>query len=116
MALVVLDAKPLAEGEVGPQITFTEADVTFYTDELAHDGSIAPVVAGTSLTERQTLEALLIPSANNYAKSLAMWAYGSVSSYLAAARDWLSSHHLTQTTVVDTSGLSPASEVARRSH
>jgi D-alanyl-D-alanine carboxypeptidase (penicillin-binding protein 5/6) len=51
------------------------------------------------------LETMLIPSANNYAKTLALWAYGSESAYLKAARAYLKAHGLDHTTVVDTNGL-----------
>lgn len=105
-ALVVLDAKPLPAGEQGPQIAFTQADVDAYQEVLAQNGSLQPVRAGMVLTQRQAMETMLIPSANNYAISLARWAYGSVDSYLSAARTWLDAHGLADTAVVDTNGLS----------
>jgi D-alanyl-D-alanine carboxypeptidase (penicillin-binding protein 5/6) len=106
-ALVVLDAKPLAEGEAGPDITFTEADLQIYDDVLAQNGSLQPVSAGQVMSQRQVLETMLIPSANNYAESLAIWAYGSTDAYLTAARAWLAKNGLSSTSVVDTNGLSP---------
>ena len=39
---------------------------------LAQNGSYEPVAPGWKLTERQTLQTMLIPSANNYAESLAI--------------------------------------------
>ena len=104
-SLVVLDAKPLAAGDQGPSITLTDADVGFYYDTIAENGSAAPVVAGSVFTQRQMLEALLLPSANNYSISLAVWAFGSVDAYLDAARAWLDARGLTGTTVTNTSGL-----------
>lgn len=108
-ALVILDAKPLGAGEDGPSITFTDADVDIYYDVIAENGSVAPVVSGMVLTQREAFEAMLLPSANNYATSLAVWAYGSKDLYLAAAQSWLAANGLTQTTVADTSGLSASS-------
>ena len=108
-ALVVLRAKPLSAGQAGPSITFTSADVGYYNDQVAQDGSVAPVIAGSSLSEVQTLQAMLLPSANNYATSLAVWAYGSVPAYLSAAQAWLNRHNLVHTSVADTSGISPKS-------
>ncbi|TFD57810.1 D-alanyl-D-alanine carboxypeptidase [Cryobacterium suzukii] len=108
-ALVILDAKPLGAGEGGPEITFTDADVDRYYDALAENGSVAPVVSGMVLTQREAFEAMLLPSANNYASSLAVWAYGSVDKYLAAAKTWLADNALTQTSIADTSGLSASS-------
>ena len=108
-ALVILDAKPLGAGEDGPSISFTDADVDIYYDVIAENGSAAPVVSGMVLTQREAFEAMLLPSANNYAASLAVWAYGSVDNYLVAANTWLADNALTQTSVADTSGISTAS-------
>ncbi|MET0589635.1 MAG: D-alanyl-D-alanine carboxypeptidase [Naasia sp.] len=106
-ALVVLDAKPVGIDEPGPDIAFTERDLEIYDEVLAQNGSLQPVRSGLVMSQRQVLETVLIPSANNYAESLAVWAYGSTDAYLAAARTWLDSKGLTQTAVVDTNGLSP---------
>lgn len=106
-ALVVLDAKPIAEGTEGATITFTSADVGYYAETIAENGSNAPVSAGLELTQREALTALMLPSANNYAKSLAVWAFGSEEAYLAAARTWLDEQGLARTVVTDTSGLDP---------
>lgn len=108
-ALVVLDKHPLGAGESGPEIDYTEADVDIYWDTIAEDGSSAPVSAGMSLSLRETLTALLLPSANNYAESLAVWAYGSMDEYLSAAQAWIDAHGFSDTHVVDASGLSAQS-------
>lgn len=108
-ALVVLDARPIPAGQEGAPIDFSDADVVILGQVQANDGSWAPVVAGSSLTERQTLEAMLLPSANNYAISLATWAFGSVDAYLPVANAWLAAHRLTHTHVADASGLNPRS-------
>ena len=108
-ALVILDAKPLDAGEAGPDILFTDADVDLYYDAVAENGSVAPVVSGMVLTQREAFEAMLLPSANNYAASLAVWAYGSEDNYLAAAKTWLAENDLSQTSIADTSGLSASS-------
>lgn len=105
-ALVVLSEKPLADGEQGPEIVFTADDIEIYNSVLAQNGSSQPVQEGLILSQRQVLETMLIPSANNYAESLATWAFGSVDAYLVAARTWLDSKGLTDTVVADTNGLS----------
>lgn len=106
-ALVVLEARPLGANEPGPTITTTARDVTILEEVLAAGGSWQTVQPGWKLSERQVLETMLIPSANNYAKTLALWAYGSESAYLKAARAYLAKHGLSRTTVVDTNGLDP---------
>ncbi|TCO39756.1 D-alanyl-D-alanine carboxypeptidase (penicillin-binding protein 5/6) [Rathayibacter tanaceti] len=107
-ALMILAAKPIADGTDGETITFSTADVQYYNETLAENGSNAPVTAGLQLTERQALTAMMLPSANNYAKSLAVWAYGSEEAFLAASRTWLDGQGLSRTSLADTSGLSPA--------
>jgi D-alanyl-D-alanine carboxypeptidase (penicillin-binding protein 5/6) len=108
-ALVILQAKPLTGDDAGPRITFTDDDVDIYYDAIAENGSVAPVVSGMVLTQREAFETMLLPSANNYSVSLAVWAFGSVDAYLAAAAAYLADNGLTATTVADTSGLSAES-------
>ena len=104
-ALVVLDAMPLAAGEVGPELTLTAADQRIYSEVIAEGGSAAPVAVGSVFTERQLLEAMMLPSANNYSITLANWAYGSVEKFLAATATWLDAHDLAGTHLADSSGL-----------
>jgi D-alanyl-D-alanine carboxypeptidase (penicillin-binding protein 5/6) len=108
-ALVILDKKPIATGTQGASLTLTGADVSILNQVLSLGGSWAPVVAGTTMTEKQALEAMLVPSANNYAISLANWAYGSMTAYLTAANAWLAKHNLAGTHVADASGFNPQS-------
>lgn len=105
-ALVVLEEHPIAAGEGGPEISYTEADVGIYWDMIAQNGSVAPVRAGTTLSLRESLEAMLLPSGNNYAISIANWAFGSVDGFLDRARTWLDAHGLVNTRIADPSGLS----------
>lgn len=104
-ALVVLDAMPLAAGESGPELTLTAADQRIYNEVIAEGGSAAPVAVGSVFTERQLLEAMMLPSANNYSITLANWAYGSVDKFLAATKTWLEKNSLAGTHLVDSSGL-----------
>ncbi|WP_353814100.1 D-alanyl-D-alanine carboxypeptidase family protein [Agromyces sp. SYSU T00266] len=105
-ALVVLEEHPIPEGEGGPQIAYTDADIDIYWDMVAQNGSVAPVVAGSELSLKESLEAMMLPSGNNYSISIANWAFGSVDAYVGRATAWLDEHGLTETRVVDTSGLS----------
>ena len=105
-ALVVLEAHPIAAGEGGPEIAYTDADIDIYWNMVAQNGSVAPVVAGSTLTLRESLEAMLLPSGNNYAISIANWAFGSEAALAERANAWLAEHGLGATHVVDASGLS----------
>jgi len=113
-ALVVLDAFPLALGESGPDITLSAADEGFYAEQVAQDGIVAPVRAGLVVSQRDMLNLSLMASANNYAQSLAAWAFGSEAAYVEAARVWLDRQGLSSTTIGDATGIMPtnASTVA----
>jgi serine-type D-Ala-D-Ala carboxypeptidase (penicillin-binding protein 5/6) len=106
--LTVLQAKPLSTGDLGPTMTLTQADLDLYNNYVAKNGSVIHVAPGEQLTEYQALEALLLPSANNIADSLAIWAFGSMDAYHSAATQYLQQLGLANTTVgSDASGLSP---------
>ncbi|WP_157002836.1 D-alanyl-D-alanine carboxypeptidase family protein [Agromyces laixinhei] len=105
-ALTVLEANPIPAGESGPDLEYTEADVDIYWDMVAQNGSVAPVEAGAVLSLRESLEALLVPSGNNYGISIANWAFGSEQALVDRANAWLAAHGLANTHVVDSSGMS----------
>lgn len=105
-ALVVLEAHPIAAGEGGPDIAYTEADVDIYWDQVAQNASVAPVAAGSTLTLRESLEAMLLASGGNYSISIANWAFGSVDAFLERARAWVAAKGLVNTQLADSSGLS----------
>lgn len=106
-ALCVLQEKPLLPGNDGPVITLTQEDVASYTKYVAMDGSVVHVAVGERLTEYEALEALLLPSANNIAETLARWAFGSVNAYTAYADIYASQLGMTATTITDPSGFLP---------
>jgi D-alanyl-D-alanine carboxypeptidase len=107
-ALTVLQKKPLKLGEQGPKITLTQKDVDIYNKYFAQDGSVAKVEAGEQLTEYQMLQGMLLPSANNYADSLAIWAYGSLEQYQKASQKLTEQLEMSNTTVGrDASGFDP---------
>ena len=105
-ALVVLEKKPLEKGEEGPTISFTSADVAIYNDYVRDNGKVEPVSPGMTLSEHQVLELTLVASANNYARSLVNWAFGSEASYVKAANTWLDDHGLDKTSMSDATGMS----------
>jgi D-alanyl-D-alanine carboxypeptidase (penicillin-binding protein 5/6) len=104
-ALVILDAKPLAAGEAGPTITFDRDDHALYDKYYVLGASIAAMPIGSSLSQHDALEAMLIVSACNYAEAVSNWAFGSQSAFLRAARDWLAAQGLAHTTIVEPTGL-----------
>lgn len=118
-ALCVLQKYPLATGQAGPTITLSKRDVALYVDQLQHNGSNIPVYDGEKITEYEAIEALLIPSANNMADSLAIWAFGSLENYATYANTYVLRHGLVKTHIgSDASGYDPsttstASDLAR---
>lgn len=109
LALSVLKEKPLKVGEQGPTYKFTDQDVELFKSNLAQNGSVVPVALDEELTEYQMLQALLIPSGDNIADTLAIWVFGSIDNYLSYANKLVSDMNLKQTHMADASGLSPQS-------
>jgi serine-type D-Ala-D-Ala carboxypeptidase (penicillin-binding protein 5/6) len=105
-AMVVLADKPLAAGDTGPVLIMTDQDVATYTTDAAQGQSVVPVALGERLTEFEALQALLIPSGNNIAETLARWDAGSVPAFVSKMNQRAASLHLSHTTFADPAGLS----------
>jgi D-alanyl-D-alanine carboxypeptidase (penicillin-binding protein 5/6) len=107
-AYVVLRDHPLRHGNDGPTITLTAADVADTDRRADQHESVVPVAAGEELTERQALQALLIPSANNIAAVLARWDAGSTDRFVARMNATARSLGMTHTRYTDPSGFEDA--------
>jgi D-alanyl-D-alanine carboxypeptidase (penicillin-binding protein 5/6) len=107
-SLAILEKHPLQPGEEGPQIPITEQDEQSYRDYVARNGTVVLVKAGTSVSLHQALQAMLMPSANNFADTTATWAFGSLQDYSKYANDMVKRLGLKDTVVgPDGSGLNP---------
>jgi len=82
-AYLTLHEHPLAPNAPGFVITITLADVQEQGERAELGESNVPVHVGERITERQALEALLLPSANNIAAVLAVHEAGSLAAFLA---------------------------------
>jgi D-alanyl-D-alanine carboxypeptidase (penicillin-binding protein 5/6) len=107
-AYLVLRDHPLAPGQDGPTITLTDADVADTDRRRRQQESVVPIAAGEQLTERQALQALLLPSANNIAAVLARWDAGSVDQFVARMNATARSLGMTRTRYTDPSGYDDA--------
>ena len=107
-AYLVLRDHPLRLGEDGPTITLTDADVADTDRRAEQDESVVPIVAGEPLSERQALQALLLPSANNIAAVLARWDAGSADRFVARMNSTARSLGMTSTRYTDPSGYDDA--------
>jgi D-alanyl-D-alanine carboxypeptidase (penicillin-binding protein 5/6) len=107
-AYLVLRDHPLRPGEEGPTITLTDADVADTERRRRQQESVVPIAAGEQLTERQALQALLLPSANNIAAVLARWNDGSAGRFVARMNATARSLGMTHTRYTDPSGYDDA--------
>lgn len=104
-AYIVLRDHPLNGGEQGPLIPVNAKDVRDFRATVKEGGSNAKVAAGHSLTERQALEALMLPSADNVAWLLAAWDAGGNAAFAAKMNATAQSFGMDHTDYTDPSGL-----------
>jgi serine-type D-Ala-D-Ala carboxypeptidase (penicillin-binding protein 5/6) len=107
-AYVVLRDHPLRPGHEGPAITLTDADVADTDRRRGQEESVVSIAPGEQLTERQALQALLLPSANNIAAVLARWDAGSADQFVARMNATARSLGMTHTRYTDPSGFDDA--------
>lgn len=107
-AYVLLHDHPLPSGGPGPDITVQSSEAAAYPSQVRDGDSLVPVVAGERLTERQALEALLLPSADNMAWILARWDAGSQAAFVARMNATARRLGMTGTSYTDPSGLDPS--------
>ena len=103
-AFLVLKRYPLTGTLDGFTVTITQAQVQDEIQGRAENQSGVPVAAGEQLTERQLLEALLIPSGNNIARILATQVAGSETSFVAQMNAEARKLGMDHTTYTDPSG------------
>ncbi|MFE9690240.1 D-alanyl-D-alanine carboxypeptidase family protein [Micromonospora sp. NPDC005806] len=106
-AYVILTEHPLDRGEQGPKLTVSAEQAAAYPAEQARGESLVPVVTGAVFTERQALQAVLLPSANNMARILAAWDAGSIEAFVAKMNDTAAALGMTNTHYTDPSGYDP---------
>jgi D-alanyl-D-alanine carboxypeptidase (penicillin-binding protein 5/6) len=107
-AYLVLRDHPLGPGEDGPTIMLSDADVADTDRRSRQEESVVSVAAGEQLTERQALQALLLPSANNIAAVLARWDAGSADRFIARMNATARSLGMAHTRYTDPSGYDDA--------
>jgi D-alanyl-D-alanine carboxypeptidase (penicillin-binding protein 5/6) len=103
-AYLTLERYPLNGAEDGFTITVTEAQAHIEAKGL----SVVAVRAGEQLTERQLLEALLVPSGNNIAWMLAAEVAGSETRFIAEMNAEAHTLGMDHTVYTDPSGFDPS--------
>jgi D-alanyl-D-alanine carboxypeptidase (penicillin-binding protein 5/6) len=103
-AYLTLERYPLSGAQDGFTITITEAQAQDEAEDAAQNQSGVAVQAGEQLTERQLLEALLIPSGNNIAQMLAVQVAGGETRFIAEMNDKARALGMDHTLYTDPSG------------
>ena len=107
-AYLTLKRYPLSGAQDGFTITVTAEQAQAEDEDAAQDQSVVAVRAGEQLTERQLLEALLIPSGNNIAQMLAARVAGSETRLIAEMNAEARALGMDDTTYTDPSGFDPS--------
>jgi D-alanyl-D-alanine carboxypeptidase (penicillin-binding protein 5/6) len=108
-AYLVLRDHPLTPRANGPSFTMTAADAAAWVRASQSDESNVVIRTGEVLTERELLEALLLPSADNIADYLAAWDAGSIPKFVAQMNRTATALGLQGTRYADASGVNPES-------
>ncbi len=104
-AYVILKDYPLKSGEEGKSIPVDAKAETEGGYDKDGESTLNTVKAGDTLTERQALAAIMIPSANNVARLLARWDAGSEEAFVKKMNDAAKDLGMKNTKYTDPSGL-----------
>jgi len=103
-AYLTLREHPLTADEQGFSMMITAADVQEEEQREALGESTLSVRVGEQLSERQALQALLLPSANNIAALLARYNAGGIASFVARMNATARTLGMASSTYTDPSG------------
>lgn len=106
-AYLVLAEHPIGPDEAGFTFAVTDQDAADTERRRELDQSLVSVRAGQLLTERQALQALLLPSANNMAAMLAVQASGSETAFVERINAQAQKLGMRDTSYTDPSGFDP---------
>jgi D-alanyl-D-alanine carboxypeptidase (penicillin-binding protein 5/6) len=106
-AYLTLERYPLSGEQEGFTITVTAEQAQAEAQDAARGQSVVAVRAGEQLTERQLLEALLIPSGNNVAQLLSTLVAGSAMRFVTAMNAEARALGMDHTVYTDPSGFDP---------
>lgn len=107
-AHMVLKAYPLKSGEEGPGLKMTDEDVAGYKYAIQNNHSYLPVALGKTLTERELLQGLMLPSGNNIADTLGRWVSGTNEAFVEKMNETAKTLGMTDTHYADASGANEA--------
>lgn len=105
LGLAIMQEKPFTLSDSGENITIDENFYNIYTDYLYKGGSVSKVEVGEEISEYDALVSVFLPSSNNMADTLAIWAFGSLENYRNFATKMLNEWGINNTNIgIDASG------------
>jgi D-alanyl-D-alanine carboxypeptidase (penicillin-binding protein 5/6) len=107
-AYLTLERYPLSGAQDGFTITVSAAEAQAVAEDAREGQSVVALQAGEQLTERQLLEALLIPSGNNIAQMLAEQVAGGQTGFVAQMNGEARELGMDHTIYTDPSGFDPS--------
>jgi D-alanyl-D-alanine carboxypeptidase (penicillin-binding protein 5/6) len=107
-AYLTLERYPLSGAQDGFTITVSAAQAQAVSEDARQGQSVVAVHVGEQLTERQLLEALLIPSGNNIAQMLAAQVAVSQTRFVAEMNTAARTLGMDHTIYTDPSGFDPS--------
>jgi len=107
-AYLTLERYPLNGAQGGFTITVSADQAQAVAEDAREGQSVVAVRAGEQLTERQLLEALLIPSGNNIARMLASQVADSETRFVAEMNEAARALGMDHTIYTDPSGFAPS--------
>ncbi len=109
LGLAIMQAKPFGPGESGETITIDENAYELYKYYANNNGTVSAVKTGEEISEYDALVSVFLPSSNNMADTMAIWAFGSLDEYYEYATNMLKEWGIDDTTVgEDASGFDPS--------
>jgi D-alanyl-D-alanine carboxypeptidase (penicillin-binding protein 5/6) len=106
-AYLTLERYPLSGAQDGFTITITPTQAQAMAQDARQGQSVVAVRTGEQLTERELLEALLIPSGNNIAQTLADQVAGNETRFIAQMNAEARTLGMDHTSYTDPSGFDP---------
>ncbi|MFF8846785.1 D-alanyl-D-alanine carboxypeptidase [Streptomyces sp. NPDC015127] len=105
-AYIIMRDHPFKRGEDGASIPVDAlAEKEGGYDQTNDESTLNTIKEGDTISERDALSAIMIPSANNVARLLARWDAGSEKAFVKKMNDTAKELGMTNTTYTDPSGL-----------
>ncbi|MFF4734841.1 D-alanyl-D-alanine carboxypeptidase [Streptomyces sp. NPDC001262] len=102
---IILRDHPLKKGDNGQLIDVDQKAEDDFTNGVKEKESVVEVHKGQKISEKEALEAVMLPSANNVARLLARWDAGGEEAFIKKMNDTAKELGMTNTTYTDASGL-----------